>query len=223
MNRSPSHSLRLRARPRRPRRGARAAQTRRRPGAGPDAGQAPSPRGSARRGGGRAPPRRGRAPHARQRSTRSTRSASSTSRPASSTAAIPHLERARALDPAHYANGYDLALAYLETGAARRRAPAGAADARGEGDRRAAQPARRRRRARRATSSPPPSAISAPRTWTPTEEHLFDWGDNLLQPARLRRRRRRLHGGHPPPSDVGAAAHRPRHRAGTRAASTRRR
>jgi Flp pilus assembly protein TadD len=31
-------------------------------------------------------------------------------------AAIPHLERARDLDPAHYANGYDLSLAYLETG-----------------------------------------------------------------------------------------------------------
>ena len=31
-------------------------------------------------------------------------------------AAIPHLERARAIDPADYANGYDLVLALLETG-----------------------------------------------------------------------------------------------------------
>ena len=31
-------------------------------------------------------------------------------------AGIPYLEKARRLDPAHYVNGYDLALAYLETG-----------------------------------------------------------------------------------------------------------
>jgi Flp pilus assembly protein TadD len=31
-------------------------------------------------------------------------------------AAIPHLERAQTIDPAHYASGYDLALALLETG-----------------------------------------------------------------------------------------------------------
>ena len=31
-------------------------------------------------------------------------------------AALPHLERARAIDPAHYACGHDLALAFLELG-----------------------------------------------------------------------------------------------------------
>ena len=96
------------------------------------------------------------------------------------TAAIPHLERARALDPAHYANGYDLALAYLETGAldaarqqARRMLEAketaelfnllGDVDARA-GDYVAA-------------------AVGYQRAahLAPTEEHLFDWGDNLLR------------------------------------------
>src|SRR5208337_4526694 len=31
-------------------------------------------------------------------------------------AGIPYLEKAQRLNPAHYVNGYDLALAYLETG-----------------------------------------------------------------------------------------------------------
>ena len=31
-------------------------------------------------------------------------------------AAIPYLEKARQIDPAHYENAYDLALAYLQTG-----------------------------------------------------------------------------------------------------------
>jgi len=95
-------------------------------------------------------------------------------------AAIPHLERARTLDPAHYANGYDLALAYLETGAldaarqqVRRMLEAketaelfnllGDVDARA-GDYVAA-------------------AVGYQRAarLAPTEEHLFDWGDNLLR------------------------------------------
>jgi tetratricopeptide (TPR) repeat protein len=95
-------------------------------------------------------------------------------------AAIPHLERARALDPAHYVNGYDLAAAYLETGAldaarqqVRRMLEAketaelfnllGDVDARA-GDYVAA-------------------AVGYQRAahLAPTEEHLFDWGDNLLR------------------------------------------
>jgi tetratricopeptide (TPR) repeat protein len=94
--------------------------------------------------------------------------------------AIPHLERARVLDPAHYANGYDLAVAYLETGAldaarqqVRRMLEAketaelfnllGDVDARA-GDYTAA-------------------AVGYQRAahLAPTEEHLFDWGDNLLR------------------------------------------
>ena len=96
------------------------------------------------------------------------------------TAAIPHLERARDLDPAHYANGYDLAVAYLETGGSTPRASRsrrmleaketaelfnllGDVDARA-GDFVAA-------------------AVGYQRAahLAPTEEHLFDWGDNLLR------------------------------------------
>jgi predicted Zn-dependent protease len=93
--------------------------------------------------------------------------------------ALPALERARALDPAHEANGYDLAVAYLETtrldqARAQVRAMLAAAptaelhnllgdiDARA-GDRRAA--AVNYQLAARAQ---------------PTEAHLYDWGDNLL-------------------------------------------
>ena len=104
---------------------------------------------------------------------------------------------------------------------ARRRAPAGAADARGEGDGRAVQPARRRRRARRRLRAPPPSAISAPRASQPTEEHLFDWGDNLLRLRALRRRRDVFTAGIRRHPDVGAAAHRASASRSTRAASTR--
>jgi tetratricopeptide (TPR) repeat protein len=95
-------------------------------------------------------------------------------------AALPHLERALAIDPAHYAGGHDLALALLETGeldearaqitrmlGARETAElhnlfgdveerAGNVDGAAEAYQRAAQMA-------------------------PTEEHLFDWGNNLLQ------------------------------------------
>ena len=47
----------------------------------------------------------------------------------------------------------------------------------------------------------------------PTEEHLFDWGDNLLRLRAYDDAVRRVHGEHPPPSGVSPAAHRPRHRA----------
>ncbi|MEO5819409.1 MAG: tetratricopeptide repeat protein [Vicinamibacteraceae bacterium] len=95
-------------------------------------------------------------------------------------AAIPHLERARALDAANYANGYDLALAYLETGAL--------------------EPARaqvRRMLALKETGELfnlsgdidaragdfTAAAVGYQRAahLQPTEEHLFDWGDNLLR------------------------------------------
>ena len=93
--------------------------------------------------------------------------------------AVPALERARALDPAHEANGYDLAVAYLETNridaartlvrgmlAAKRTAELhnllGDVDVRA-GDRMAA--AVNYQLAARAL---------------PSETHLFDWGDNLL-------------------------------------------
>jgi tetratricopeptide (TPR) repeat protein len=95
-------------------------------------------------------------------------------------AAIPHLERARALDPAHDSNGHDLALAYLETGrldAARdqvRRMLAAKETGEllnllGDVDARAGDFAA--------------AAVGYQRAahLQPTEEHLFDWGDNLLR------------------------------------------
>ena len=93
--------------------------------------------------------------------------------------AIAALERARDLDPAHYANGYDLAVAYLETerlDAARdqvRRMLAAKETAELDnlmgdidveaGDRRAAA-----------------VGYQLAARLQPTEDHLYDWGDNLL-------------------------------------------
>lgn len=93
--------------------------------------------------------------------------------------AIPFLERARQIDPAHEANGYDLAVAYLETDRideARRevvrllarRETGELLNLRGDVEARAgdfiaaAEPYQRAARLQ------------------PTEAHLFDWGDNLL-------------------------------------------
>jgi tetratricopeptide (TPR) repeat protein len=94
-------------------------------------------------------------------------------------AAIPFLERARTIDPAHATNGYDLAQAYLQTGrldAARQQvATMRRAGDTGEllnlqgdievqaGDRAAAAASYQRAAYAR-----------------PSEDHLFDWGDNLL-------------------------------------------
>ncbi len=95
-------------------------------------------------------------------------------------AAILHLERARALDPAHYTNGYDLALAYLETGAleAARQQVQRMLAARetgelfnllGDIDERAGDYTA--------------AAVGYQRAahLEPTEPHLFDWGNNLLR------------------------------------------
>jgi tetratricopeptide (TPR) repeat protein len=95
-------------------------------------------------------------------------------------AAIPHLERARALDPVHYANGYDLALAYLETNqldAARQQLgrmleakPTGELhNLRGDVEERAGNLVAAAEHYQRAAH------LDA------TEDHLFDWGNNLLQ------------------------------------------
>jgi len=95
-------------------------------------------------------------------------------------AAIPHLERAFALDPAHDVNGHDLAVAYLETNAldaARRhvrrmlaaKETAELFNLLGDVDARAGD----------FTAA----AVGYQRAahLAPTEEHLFDWGDNLLR------------------------------------------
>ena len=95
-------------------------------------------------------------------------------------AALPHLERARTIDPAHYATGYDLALALLETGKLDRardevQRMLGAketaellnllGDIYERADNRVAAAEAYQRAAR----------------MDPTEEHLFDWGNNLVQ------------------------------------------
>ncbi len=95
-------------------------------------------------------------------------------------AALPHLERARSIDPTHYASGYDLALALLESGQlddaraqiARMISANETAELHnllGSVEERAGHlvaAAEEYQRAARAD---------------PTEAHLFDWGNNLLQ------------------------------------------
>jgi tetratricopeptide (TPR) repeat protein len=95
-------------------------------------------------------------------------------------AALPHLERARAIDPTHYASGYDLALALLETGkldAARAqiarmmsaKETAELHNLLGNVEERAENFAGAAEEYQRAAHM------------APTEAHLFDWGNNLLQ------------------------------------------
>jgi tetratricopeptide (TPR) repeat protein len=95
-------------------------------------------------------------------------------------AAIPHLERARDLDPADYSNGYDLALALLEIGKLdeARAQIARMMDAKetaelhnllGNVEERAGNLVTAAEEYQRAAHA------------DPTEGHLFDWGNNLLQ------------------------------------------
>jgi tetratricopeptide (TPR) repeat protein len=95
-------------------------------------------------------------------------------------AAIPHLEEARTIDPAHYANGYDLALALLETGSLdrargevqrmlRAKETAELHNLLGDVDERSGNLARAAAEYQRAAHM------------DPSEEHLFDWGNNLVQ------------------------------------------
>jgi tetratricopeptide (TPR) repeat protein len=96
------------------------------------------------------------------------------------TQAIPHLRRAQAIDPAHYANGYDLAIALLQTGeldSARQQVTRmlSAKDTGelhnllGDIEERAGNLIAAAEEYQRAAH------LEA------TEEHLFDWGNNLLQ------------------------------------------
>jgi tetratricopeptide (TPR) repeat protein len=95
-------------------------------------------------------------------------------------AAIPHLEKAQAIDPSHDVNGYDLALAYLQTGRLpqareqiRRRLQvkdtAELHDLLGEVEEKAGNLVEAAAEYERAAHM------------EPSEEHLFDWGNNLLQ------------------------------------------
>lgn len=95
-------------------------------------------------------------------------------------AAIPHLRRAFALDPAHYENGYNLALALLQTGAldearnvvlalAGRHDTAELLNLVGDIEEAAGNLVAAAQAFERAAHK------------DATEEHLFDWGNNLLQ------------------------------------------
>ena len=95
-------------------------------------------------------------------------------------AAIPHLERAQAIDPSHYVNGHDLAVAYLQTGRL--------SEARKQIQRllQAKDTAELRNLLGDAEEAAGNLLAAAEEFQKaahldPTEEHLFDWGNNLLQ------------------------------------------
>lgn len=94
--------------------------------------------------------------------------------------ALPHLERAASIDPAHYATGYDLALAWLETGKVDKaraqvmsmlpaKPTAELHNLLGEIEERAGNLQKAADEYQRAAHM------------DASEEHLFDWGNNLLQ------------------------------------------
>jgi tetratricopeptide (TPR) repeat protein len=95
-------------------------------------------------------------------------------------AALPHLERARAIDPAHYACGHDLALALLELGKlADARAQIASMMAAHENAELHNLLGNVEERAGNFAGADPEYERAA--HMAPTEEHLFDWGNNLLQ------------------------------------------
>ena len=95
-------------------------------------------------------------------------------------AALPHLERARAIDPAHYACGHDLALAFLELGKlAEARAQIASMMAAHENAELHNLLGNVEERAGNFAGADPEYERAA--HMAPTEEHLFDWGNNLLQ------------------------------------------
>jgi tetratricopeptide (TPR) repeat protein len=94
--------------------------------------------------------------------------------------AIPHLEKAQVIDPSHYVNGYDLALAYLQDGRL--------AQARVQVQR--LLQARDTAELRNLLGDVDEAAgnlLGAAEEYQlaahmdPTEEHLFDWGNSVLQ------------------------------------------
>jgi tetratricopeptide (TPR) repeat protein len=95
-------------------------------------------------------------------------------------AAIPHLERARAIDPADYATGYDLALALLETGKLdEARAQVGRMmEAKETGELHNLLGNVEERAGNRIGAA---GEYQRAAHMAPTEEHLFDWGNNLVQ------------------------------------------
>ena len=135
-------------------------------------------------------------------------------------AAIPHLERAQAIDPAHYANSYDLALALLQTGKLdpAREQVRGMLSAKetgelhnllGDVEERAGNLVAAAEEYQRAAHM------------DPTEDHLFDWGNNLVQLRAFEPATEVFVCGHRALPEVGAAPRRPGHRSGTLAGNTR--
>jgi tetratricopeptide (TPR) repeat protein len=95
-------------------------------------------------------------------------------------AAIPHLERAQTIDPTHYANGYDLALALLQTGKldAAREQVKRMLSVKEAGDLHNLLGNVEERAGNLAGAA---AEYQLAAHMDPTEEHLFDWGNNLLQ------------------------------------------
>jgi tetratricopeptide (TPR) repeat protein len=95
-------------------------------------------------------------------------------------AAIPHLERSQAIDPTHYVNGHDLALAYLKTG---RVAPARQQIQRLLQVKETAELHNLLGDTEEAAGNLMAAADAFQKAahMDPTEEHLFDWANNLLQ------------------------------------------
>jgi tetratricopeptide (TPR) repeat protein len=95
-------------------------------------------------------------------------------------AAIPHLEQARTIDPANYANGYDLALALLETGRLNlaREQVERMLSAKETAELHNLLGDIYERAENRAAAA---HAYQRAARMDPTEEHLFDWGNNLVQ------------------------------------------
>lgn len=95
-------------------------------------------------------------------------------------AALPFLERACAIDPAHYESGHDLALAWLETG---KLDQARAQIARMMSAKETAELYNLLGNVEERAGNFLAAADQYQRAahMEPTEEHLFDWGNNLLQ------------------------------------------
>jgi len=94
-------------------------------------------------------------------------------------AALPHLERAFAIDPGHYACGYDLALALLESGRLKD-ARAQVAEMMRAGDKAELHNLLANVEEREGNLLAAAEEYQRAAHADPTEEHLFDWGNNLL-------------------------------------------
>jgi tetratricopeptide (TPR) repeat protein len=94
--------------------------------------------------------------------------------------AIPYFEKAYAADPAHYVNGYDLALAYIETGALNKARQT--LDAMlGRGDRAELHNLRGLLEERAGAVQPALTAYQRAAQMDPSEKNLFDLGNALVR------------------------------------------